>query len=348
MSTDWKVDKLKLGCRMICNIFLAMVVLALAVGNPMGVFAKKIFRVGLVFDPGGPLDHSINELSYQGMLQADEKLNVVASYYRSDDVGDIENQIRNCVAEGNQLCLSVGFLSTDAINTVATENPLVSFAIIDGLGDQNLSNLRSIWFDYRQAGYLGGVLAGQMTVTDKIGVVAGMYIPPVIDLAEGFRNAAQCNNPATAVWIEYTGTFSDPAVGANWAEQMVVDGADVVYGVAGLTGNGAITRAAQLGARVVGVDYDQYVPLFLGYPYADRILTSTIKNWDVSVYKTVEDYVKDRFTPGTEIYGLENGGVGLAPFHEAAFYIPAEVAKLVENIEKDLIAGTIDVYDDCR
>lgn len=333
---------------MICNIIIVMVILALTVGSPMGVFAKKIIRVGLVFDPAGPLDNTINEMSYQGMLLAEEKLDVVVSYYRSDDIDDIENQIRICVADGNQLCLSVGFLSIEAVNTVATEYPSVSFAIIDGLGDQTLPNLRSIWFDYRQAGYLGGVLAGKMTASNKLGVVAGMEIPPVVDLAVGFRNAAQCNNPAAEVWIEYTFSFSDPALGAYWAEQMVDDGADVVYGAAGLTGNGAITQAAQLGAHVVGVDYDQYIALFLGYPYADRILTSTVKNWDVSVYKTVEDFVKDRFTPGTEIYGLENGGVDLAPFHEAAIYIPAEAAKLVEKVEKDLIAGTIDLDDDCR
>jgi len=349
MNTYWKKDRLIQGCRVMCIIFLVMLILALTVGSPTGVFAEKIVRVGLVFDPAGPLDNALNKLSYQAMLQAEDKLHVIASYYRSADTGDIENQIRNCVADVNQLCLSAGFLSTDAVNTVATEFPSVSFAIIDGLGEETLPNLRSIWFDYRQAGYLGGVLAGVMTAANKLGIVAGLDIDPVRDLAEGFRNAAQCNNPAAEVWIEYTGTFGDPAVGAYWAEEMVnVRGADVVYGVAGLTGNGAISRAAQLGAWAVGVDYDQYVALFLGYPYADRILTSTLKNWDVSVYKTVEDFVNDRFTSGRVVYGLEDGGVGLSPFHEAAFYIPAEVAKLVEKVEKDLIAGTIDLYDECR
>jgi len=349
MNTLSKKDKLLLGCRVTSVIFLILVILALSIGSPTDVFAEKITRVGLVFDSDGPLDHSINEMSYLGMLEAENKLHVFVSYYRPSDVNDIENQIRKCAGDDNQLCLSVGFLSSSPANTVATEYPLVSFAIIDGIGDENLSNLRSIWFDYRQAGYLGGVLAGKMTATNKLGVVAGMEINPVIDLAEGFRNAAQCNNSVAEVSIEYTGTFSDPAVGAASADQMVNTwGADVVYGVGGLTGNGAIAHAAQLGAWVVGVDYDQYVPLFLGYPYADRILTSTMKNWDMTVYKTVEDYVNGRFTPGVKVYGMEDGGVGLSPFHEAAGYIPAELAKLVKKVEKDILAGTIDLYDDCR
>ncbi|UCD40977.1 MAG: hypothetical protein JSV69_10330, partial [Chloroflexota bacterium] len=67
MNTHWKSDNLIRGCRMISNIFIAMVILVLTVGSPMDVFAGKIIRVGLVFDPGGPLDHSINEMSYQGM-----------------------------------------------------------------------------------------------------------------------------------------------------------------------------------------------------------------------------------------------------------------------------------------
>ncbi len=348
MNTQWKKYKLIRHCRIIGNILLVMVMLALTVGSPTGVFAEKIVRVGLVFDPGGPLDHSINELSYQALLQAEKKLHVIASYYRSDEIADIEDQIRNCAAVGNQLCLSVGFLSQDYASTVAAEYPEVSFAIIDGIGDETLSNLRSIDFDYRQVGYLAGVLAGKMTSTDKLGVVAGWDIPPVVNFAEGFQNGAQCTNLAAEVMIEFIWNFWDPDVGASAAEDMVDLGADVIYGVAGLAGNGAIRWAANEDAWVVGVDYDQYLPDFLGYPYADRLLTSTMKNWDVTVYSTVEDFVKGSFTPGIKVYGLETEGVGLAPFHEAASHIPAEVAKLVEKVEKEILAGMIDLYDDCR
>ncbi|HSF81693.1 MAG TPA: BMP family ABC transporter substrate-binding protein [Anaerolineales bacterium] len=348
MNTQLKYQQLSQWGKVIVNIILLLMMLTLTIGSPAEVAAKKIVRVGLVFDPGGQFDKSLNELSYSGLLRAEEKLHVVISTYSSSDISDIENQIRSCAAEGNDLCLSVGFLSETAARIVAAEYPQVAFAIIDGGSEEGPLNLRSILFDERQSGYLAGVVAGQMTATNKLGVVAGLeFVPAVVDFAEGFRNAAQCVNPAVEVWIEYTGSFSDPALGAYWAEQMVAWGADVVFAPAGATGFGAILRAAELGAWVVGVDNDTYFWV-LGQPAAGRILTSAMKNWDVAVYDTIQDFVKKRFTPGVNEYSLENDGVGLAPFHETADYIPAEVASLVEKVKKDIIAGKIDVYNTCR
>jgi len=348
MNTDSKTHSMVLNWRGIGIFILALALLALTLGAFTEASAvQKGIPVGLVFDYGAS---PYNDVSFQGLMRAEENLGVVESVYIPVD-GDYAAAIQQCADEGNALCISVGFMSGFPMEEVAADNPGVDFAIIDWIGNSGLSNLRYAWFEYREAGYLAGVVAGMMTASDKLGVVAGPnYVPAVVDLAEGFRNAAQCNNPNAEVWIEYTSDFGDPALGAYWAEEMVNWGADTIFNVAGATGNGAIIRATKLGAYAVGVDTDQYITLFLheGIPNNNLVLTSAMKNLDIAVYDTIEDYLKGRFTGGVKMYGVSNNGIGIAPFHEQSENVPLTVFQLVKVTQTKIANGDVDIYDECR
>lgn len=81
-----------------------------------------------------------------------------------------------------------------------------------------------------------------MTESDIIGAIGGMGIPPVVEFIEGYQNGAQCDNSNVVVLVKYTHDWFDPAGGAAIAEDMVADGADVIFQPAGATGNGACWR----------------------------------------------------------------------------------------------------------
>ena len=353
MNTDPKIHKMFLNWRGVGSLILVLALLALTLGAFTEASAvQKGIPVGLVFDYGSS---PYNDVSFQGLMRAEKDLGIVESVYIPVG-GDYAVAIQECINEGNALCISIGFMSVFPMEVAATTNPEVDFAVVDGIGSADLPNLRYIWFDVRQAGYLAGIVAGKMTTSNKLGVVAGMEIPPVIDFAMGFRNAAQCNNPNAEVWIEYTGDFGNPALGAFWAEEMIVGGdtyeggADTIFNVAGATGNGAIIRATELGAYAVGVDTDQYVTLFLheGFTNNHLVLTSAMKNVDVALYDTIEDYLKGRFTSGIKMYDVRNDGIGIAPFHEQSENVPFTVVQLVKVTQTKIANGEIDLYDECR
>jgi len=354
MNTDSKTHSMVLNWRGVGIFILVLALLASGAFTDASAVQKGM-PVGLIFDYGAS---PYNDVSFQGLMRAEENLGVVESVYIPVD-GDYTAAIQQCVDAGNALCISVGFMSGFPMEEVAADNPGVDFAIIDWIGNSGLSNLRYAWFEYREAGYLAGVVAGMMTASDKLGVVAGPnYVPAVIDLAEGFRNAAQCNNPNAVVWIEYTDNFGDPDLGAEWAQDMILGdtyykyegGADTIFNVAGATGNGAIIHAAELGAYAVGVDTDQYITLFLheGIPNNDLVLTSAMKNLDIAVYDTIEDYLKGRFTGGVKMYGVSNDGIGIAPFHEQSENVPLTVFQLAKVTQTKIANGEIDLYDECR
>jgi len=348
MNADSKTHKIILHWRGIGSFILALALLALATSvYTEASAAQKGVPVGLILDYG---TSPYNDISFEGLMRAEEDLGIVESVYIPVD-GDYATAIRQCAGDGNALCISIGFMSVDPMVEVAGEYQDIAFAVVDGMSDVELPNLRYTWFDVRQAGYLAGIVAGKMTATDKLGVVAGpAFVPPVVDFAEGFSNAAQCNNPNAEVWIEYTDSFVDPALGAYWAETMVNWGADTIFNVAGATGNGAIIRAAELGAYAVGVDTDQYRTLFLyeGHPNNDLVLTSAVKNVDVAVYGTIEDYLKGRFTSGVKLYDVNNDGVDIAPFHEQSENVPVTVLQLVKLAKTRMSNSELDLYEDCR
>jgi len=334
------------GAVLLAAMAALLVLLAASTGAQAGT---EEVGVGLVTDEATLVDMSLNWFSYQGLLRAESELGVVGTVYTSTSSADYEPNLQQCADDGNDLCISVGLLTAEAISNTAPANPGTYFAIVDVEFEDYALNLRGIWFAVEEAGYLAGTLAGLMTQSDMVGGVGGMQIPVVEAFLEPYRIAAQCANPDASVLLTYTGTFADPELGAEVAQDMMAAGADVVFAAAGPTGNGAVLTATQSGAWAIGVDVDQYVTLFLSgtVPGSDRLLSSAVKNWDNAVYATIADVVSDTFTSGTMAYGLAADGVGLAPFHDADPFVPQSVRDELDAVRQGIIDGTIDVYQPC-
>jgi basic membrane protein A len=321
----------------------ALLLVGLGQGNAAPADAVS---VGLIPSESGVGDMSFNWMAYQGLLRAETDLGVVGTVYTPTGPADYAAKIQQCVDDGNVLCVSVGFYMGDATWAAAAANPGVDFAIVDTTWESYPENLRGMVFASEQVGYLAGTLAGLMTESDVVGAVGGMQIPPVQDFLEPYRNGAQWANPGTQVIISYTGSFVDPDLGARVAQAQMDQGADVIFGVGGETGNGAILTATQSGAWGIGVDVDQWLTVFGSgtVPGSDKLLTSAMKRIDNAVYDTIADEVMFAFTPGTVEYDLAVDGVGLAPFHEADPYIPQAVKDAVEAVRQGIVSGAIDVW----
>jgi basic membrane lipoprotein Med (substrate-binding protein (PBP1-ABC) superfamily) len=310
----------------------------------------SVDHVGLVFDsPAGAGDLSFNWMAYEGLLRAETDLGVIGTTYTPTEPDDYGPLLQQCVDDGNGLCITVGWLMTDATLTAAGDNPGVDFAILDATYNEYPENLRGMTFAPEQAGYLAGTLAGLMTASDVAGAVGGMEIAPVQAFMEPYGNAIGCANPGATVLLTYTGTFVDPDLGAQVAQQQMDLGADVVFGCGGPTGHGAILHATQNGAWGIGVDVDQWVGLFGSgsVPGSDHMLTSAMKRLDNAVYQTIDDELSGQFTPGTALYDLSVDGVGLAPYHEADPAVPQWVRDRLDVVEMGLLQGTIDPWQAC-
>ncbi len=324
-------------------VVLSMEVLLLGLQTESLVRAQPV-AVGLVTDENTLDDMSFNWLSYQGLLRAESELGVESTVYTSTSAADYEPKLQQCIDEGNDLCISVGFSMAEVTLLKAAANANTDFAIVDYYWESCPPNLRGMAFAEDESGYLSGYLAGLMTQSDVLGDIGGMQIPPVERFVEGYRNGSQCANPDVTVLITYTGTFVDPDLGAQVAQEMIAEGADVIFAPAGPTGVGSVLTATQSGVWGIGVDTDWYITVFGSGTVSgsNKLLSSAMKRLDNAVFDTIADVVSDTFTSGTVLYDLAVDGVGLAPFHEADPFVPQSVRDALGTVKQGIIRGIID------
>jgi basic membrane protein A len=162
----------------------------------------------------------------------------------------------------------------------------------------------------------------------------------------GFWNGAHYVNPDVEVINTYhpgsvDQCFADPEFGAETASEQIAQGADVIFGAGGLTGNGALIAACNHGVRVIGVDVDQYESL---PEIQNCIVSSATKDLTHSVAQLIVS-VDDGTFQGGDVFG----NVVLAPFHNFEDSITPEMRDTITQIVQQIESGEInpcDPYDD--
>jgi arabinogalactan oligomer/maltooligosaccharide transport system substrate-binding protein len=308
-----------------------------------GLGPKKKIRVGLVTDVGKVNDGTFNEFAYKGMMQAVEEFGLESAFIETLAPTDYQKNIEQFADEGFDMIVTVGFLITDATVEAAKKYPDIKFAGVDQFIAEDIPNLAGLLFSEDQSGFLAGCLAGLMTESNIVGIVAGMEIPPVIKFRLGYEAGVAYVNPDATVLGVYIDSFTDPARGKEAALSQMAEGADVIFGAGGPTGSGGIMGAAAEGAWVIGVDQDEYLTTFgkSSVVGADKLLSSAMKRVDVSVYTAIKNAALDQWEGGNLLFEAANDGVGLAPWHDAADAIPQAVKDQLAQIAAGMKDGTI-------
>ena len=308
--------------------------------------SADVFCVGLVTDTGKVDDKSFNQSAHEGAKAAAADLNGYYKYIETQDAKDYLSNMQQFTNKKYDVIVTVGFLMTDATAQAAADNPDTKFIGVDQTYDSTkvtAPNLTGLIFPEDQAGYGAGYLAGLMTKTNKIGQVLGLEIPPVQKYAKGFENGAMAANPSVKVSTVYhpagDNAFNDPVWGAGQAKTMLAQGADIIFGAGGNTGNGALQEVAKskgAGTSIycIGVDTDQWDTVPAAQPC---LITSAMKLISQGVTDTVKAAHDGSFA------GLQTvGKAGLAPYHDFDSKIPTDVKDKVAEVVKQMEAGTLD------
>ena len=311
-----------------------------------GVTCDEPLKVGLVTDVGRVNDKGFNQSAYEGMLAAEEEAPTCfeTDYIETTSQSDYARNIAEFSENDYDVVIGVGFLLGDALGDAAKATPDAKFISVDGIPgaghDESWgTNGESLFFAEDQAGYLAGVLAASISESNHIGVVGGLLVvPPVERFVEGYINGAKATNPDIDVDFVYTSSFTEPEQGRAAAQQMIDAGADVIFAAGGLTGNGALLAACDADVLAIGVDTDQYETL----PEAQECLVSSAtKNIVEAVKQSLLRIAADEFSAGAHTDDASTNGIGLAPFHDNADAVPADVQTLLDETYAGLADGSI-------
>lgn len=284
--------------------------------------AEDKTKVTLVLSTGGVNDQSFNQSAWEGAKEAEKELGVEVSYLESKSDSEYIQNIETAIDNDSDLVIGVGFQMRDAIKEVAEAYPEQNFAIIDSTYEEIPENVRPILFNEEQAGYAVGLIASQMTKTGTVGFIGGIDIPSCSNFGVGFKKAIEEENKNNKVLVQYTNSFSDAAKGRVVAEQMVKDGADILFMASGGGNSGILEVAKENNIKVIGVDMPN------NYLAPEYVITSALKNVGEGVKLTIKDFTEGNFNGGNEVrYDLTNGGVGF----EKTDLLSEEVIKYVEE-----------------
>jgi alpha-glucoside transport system substrate-binding protein len=306
-------------------------------------------RVALVVEPGLPAQASFGLNAWDGLLRADETLAVCARMVESSADENAQPVIRELARQEYDLIMAVGFRFAEAMVDVAPEFPDSRFVIVDAVLDPAPPNVQQVLFSVDQATFPAGYLAAawadlQDPEEPQVGWVGGEQIEPVEQFIAGYEAGVTLYNRQKGRDIgvrgTYVGSFAAPEEGSLLTSELIDEGVDVIFAAAGETGIGVLLTVQERGRWGIGVDVDQYETL----PEARGILlTSCIKRLDSVVYAVVESVARGTFAGGSVYVGtMENGGVGLAPFHEFEEQLPDWLKLEIEEIKQAIARGELE------
>jgi len=325
--------------------------------------AESSIKVGLVTDIGGVNDQAFNQLAWEGIQKASTDMGFSVKLLESKQTADYEKNIDAFASEGYNVIITVGSLMGEATALKAKQYPNIKFAIVDNeylptsgsqtctgtvqdcYSDGGLTNVTSLMFAEQQMGFLAGVLAGGMSKSGFVCSISSMKTSRSDRYVISFRagavwqageNIKGMNNYINIQTSDgNVPNVVDSTEGKKTAQKLINNGCDVVFGIAA---NGALLAAKENNLMAIGFDVDQYNT----YPEAkDALLTSTQKNVDVAVYNYLKTVADGSVRAGTSTSNLQNGGIGLAPFHDWDSKIPADLKAQIQKASDGIKDGSI-------
>jgi basic membrane protein A len=322
------------------------------------------FLIGGVTDVGQLEDKSFNEGGWCGTIAGATAVGGSADVIVTEDPADYQNNMQTFIDQDYDIIVTYGFALGNDTAIAAKANPDVQFIgldqsiCVDENGDPDptftcagdaaelLPNYQGLIFAEAQAGYLAGIVAGTITETNVIGTIGGIEsIPPVKAYIGGYHNGALSVNPDVEVLISYvsediTTAFNDPTTGASLAEQMIGQDADVIFQVAGLSGQGALEAACDADIYGIGVDVDQALAL----PSETCIVTSAEKKLVEAVSEAIQRVADGTAVGGTLLLDAASDPpkVAASAFHNHPDLLTDELQALLDEATAAMAAGELD------
>src|SRR5690348_15779260 len=186
--------------------------------------ANSSFKVALL-TPGPISDQSWNGGAYKGLTWIRDSLGAQISNIQTKTPAEFEENFRQYGAQGYTLVFGHGFEYQDAARNVAPEFPKTIYVTTSG--STSGPNLAGMTFGFADASYLAGMLAASVTKSNKLGVIGGTELPPVVESFKGFEQGAHSVNPAIKVVSSYIGNWDDVNAGKEQALAQFSQGVDV-------------------------------------------------------------------------------------------------------------------------
>ena len=245
---------------------------------------------------------------------------------------DAERVIRDMASQGNKLIFGTTFGYMEPMLKVATDHKDVKFEHATGF--KQAENMRTYDSRTYEGAYMAGVIAGKMTKSNTLGVVASIPIPEVVRNINAFTMGAQSVNPKVKTKVVWVNEWFNPPKETEAATSLINSGADVLFQN---TDSPAVLKTAEeKGKRAFGWDSDMTA-------YGPKAhLASAVINWAPYYIQATRDALEGKWMGGGNTWsGVKEGAIDLV---SVADDVPADTKTKVEEIKAGLKDGSFTIW----
>lgn len=263
----------------------------------------QVEKVGLLV-PETINDQVWGTKGYRGLLQIQSSLDVDVFFKEGmNNPEDVEEAVKEFDRKGVNLIFGHGNEYAAYFNKISKEYPDIHFISFNG--DARNENTTSLNFDAYAMGFFGGMVASHMSKTGKVAIIAAFEWQPEV---EGFYDGAIYENKDMKVDIRYVGHWDDQEKAMDDLEEVMSEGADVIYPAGDGFNVPIIEKVKDKGLYIIGYISDQ----------ADfgesTVLTSTVQHVDDLYELSAKKFNTDELKSGNLSFDFQDGVISLGEF----------------------------------
>ncbi|GLS14563.1 MULTISPECIES: BMP family ABC transporter substrate-binding protein [Hydrogenophaga] len=285
--------------------------------------------VGPVGDGGWTFAHDNGRKA----LEAEFGDKIVTSFVENvPESADAERVLRDLASQGNKVIFGTTFGYMEPMLKVAADFKDVKFE--HATGYKQAENMRTYDSRTYEGAYMAGVIAGAMTKTNTLGVVASIPIPEVIRNINSFTLGAQSVNPKVKTKVVWVNGWFDPPKETEAATSLINGGADVL--MQNTDSSAVLQTAEKMGKRAFGWDSDMTA-------YGPKAhLGSAVINWGPYYIKAVKDALDGTWAGNSGVWwGHKEGAIDMVSVAED---VPAETKAKIDEIKAGLKDGSFHIW----
>ncbi|MGM8212665.1 BMP family ABC transporter substrate-binding protein [Virgibacillus sp. W0430] len=255
-----------------CRTFKAILfftVLFVWTGCSFNSKENEIHKVGMLVE-GIAQNNEWDQTGYIGLVQIGDRYNVDV-FYRDQVTteADVIKAVDELVNRGVNLIYGHSSTYGKYFATIASYYPDVHFIYFNG--DYTRKNVTSINIDSHAMGFFAGMVAGKMTTTKTVGVIAAHEWQTEV---EGFFEGVKYEDGNVNVHINYVNDWHDKVTATSMYERMLGKNTDVFYPAGDSFSTEIVQKATNNRKYAIGYVTDQ------SSIDQSKVLTSTIHHAD--------------------------------------------------------------------
>lgn len=238
---------------------------------------------------------------------------------------------RDLAARGDTLIFATTFGYLKQIEQVAPTLPQVRFEHAQGY--KRAANVRTYDVRTYEGAYLAGMLAGGMSRSNRLGVVASIPIPEIASVINAYTLGAQAINPKIVTRVEWVKQWFDPPKEAAAADKLFKRGVEVMFQT---TDSSAVLQLAErLGRRAIAWDSDMRA-------FGPRAQLGAVEvNWAPYYLQAVEQALNGTWASGASWWGIDRQAIDLTHLSDD---VPPALKARIDAARRGIADGSLKIW----